>query len=236
MTQKKKKTEEKGKGGLWIPSHICNIPNSVLDHFGKKVYAHIYSFGEKGCWQSNETIGEIFMVSGRTISRRISAIKEAKLVYVKNPKGYYRTFWAKSHPEVQAAVKLWYKDKEIPKTEAETGPSPSTPLGQDCPTDLDRTGKVTATDGVFPLGQDCPTTNTDTYKETNKKTTATPPPLPAGGQAPALLEERKKESVSEVEQLKRKFGRVPRRAKMPPAEFEQRRQINKKALLGDKKN
>ena len=63
------------------------------------------------------------------------------------------------------------------------------------------------------------------------KDTATPAPLPAGGQAPALLTDREKEFQSEVEQLKHSFGRGGRRAaRMTPAEFDKRRREQKKAL------
>ena len=57
----------KGSEGLWIPNEIRNIPPSILDHLGKQVFAHIFTFGAKGCYQSNETMGEVFMVSARTI-------------------------------------------------------------------------------------------------------------------------------------------------------------------------
>ena len=167
-----KRTEKKKVEGLWIPNNIQNIPRSVLDHLGTKVFAHIYSFGEKGCYQSNETMAKMFWVTARTISRRITAIKKADLVHVKCPKGYYRTLWAKSHPDVQAAVKLWYRGKELSKTGLESGQKRAKRLRQDCPTDLDKSGEVTATNCVFRLGQDCPTTNTETNKETNKQTKA----------------------------------------------------------------
>jgi hypothetical protein len=202
MANDSKKPKKRAEG-LWIPNPIRNIPPSVLDHLGKQVFAHIYSFGAKGCYQSNDTIAQIFMVSPRTIGRRMAAITKANLVYVKCPKGYYRTFWAKSHPDVQTAARLWYRNKEIPKCELKTGPKTSAPLRQDCPTHLDKTGKVTATNSVFRLGQNCPTTYTETVTETVKETIAADLPLPAGGQASQLLEDRKAEAISQIEQLKK---------------------------------
>jgi hypothetical protein len=214
-------TPKKEFEGLWMPNEIRNISRSVLDNLGKELLAHIYSFGEKGCYQSNETMSRIFMVSTRTISRKITAMKKANLLYVKSPKGYYRTLWVKNHPEVRAAVKLWYRDKQIPKKQFETG--------QDCPTDLDKTGEVTATNGVFPLGQNCPTTNTETEKETK----IVDMPLPAGGQVSQLLEDRKDGVMRQVKQLKRNFGNGSRRSsKLTPVEFEQRKQAQLKTLFG----
>ncbi len=231
MANKVKQPKRKFEG-LWLPNEIRNIPRTVLDHLGKQILAHIYSFGEKGCFQSNETMAKIFMVSARTISRRITAIKKADLVYIKCPKGYHRTIWVKSHPDVQSAAKIWYRNKEIPKKQLESGRKQSASLRQNCPSQLDRTGEVTATNGVFPLGQNCLTTNTVTYKETNENTKAADLPLPAGGQASQLLEDRKNENIASIEQLKKTFGYGARRrtTELTSAERERRRQEQQRAL------
>jgi len=64
-------------------------------------------------------------------------------------------------------------------------------LRQNCLYPHDKNGEVTATKPVFPLRQNCLTTINNTIKETTADTTATPAPLPAGGQAPALLTTKK---------------------------------------------
>jgi hypothetical protein len=76
---------------LKIPAHIPSITQIGLCE--KALLAHIYSFGVKGCWQSNQTLAEIFMVSAPTIRRWLGRIRP--YTCVKNPKGYYRTIWAK---------------------------------------------------------------------------------------------------------------------------------------------
>lgn len=206
----KKSGKQNKEGGLWIPNHIRNILRSVLSDSEKMLLADIYSFRDKGFYKSNKTIAKEYMASERTVSRWIANIQKGGFVYTKNPKGYYRTMWAKSHPDVQAAVKLWYRDKEISKTEVETGGKLSTPLRQCCPTELDKSGEATATKRVFPLRQNRPTTNKETYKETKRETTAADLPLPAGGQASQLLEDRKVQVMAGVEKLikklRRKFG------------------------------
>lgn len=65
-----------------------------------------------------------------------------------------------------------------------------------------------------------------------------PSPLPADGQASALLEDRKAEQQAKVEQFKYKLGKVERQETEKPSEddFEQNRQRQIKALLGAKKN
>ena len=99
---------------LKIPYHILNLRGVGLSE--KVLLAHIYSFGVKGCWQSNATLAEIFMTSTRTISLWLGHIVQAELVQIKSPKGYYRTIWAKSHPEVRSATHLHYRQKKTSKT------------------------------------------------------------------------------------------------------------------------
>jgi hypothetical protein len=76
---------------LKIPDHILSIHNLAPGE--KMLLAHIYSFGAKGCWQSNQTLAEYFMVSVPMVRRWLQAIRA--YIHVKNPKGYYRTIWAK---------------------------------------------------------------------------------------------------------------------------------------------
>ena len=214
--QPKKRAE-----GLWIRNGILNI--RALDDSEKMLLAHFDSFGAKGCYQANSTLAEIFMAKSRTIRRRIAKINKAGLIYIKSPKGYYRTIWVKSNSDVKEAVKLWYRGKEIDK--------PNNQDGQIWPTKGDKTGQVSRPKSVFRHGQICPPTYTETSKETKKETIATPAPLPAGGQAPALLGARKAETIARIEQLKRDFGKGGRqRVKLTDAEWEQSRQKNINSL------
>jgi len=217
---------------LKIPSHILNLRDISLPE--KVLLAHIYSFGIKDCYQSNATLAKIFMTSATTISRWIAKIH--KFIYTKNPKGYYRTLWAKSHPEVQTTVELWYRGQKIPKP----GKKPPVHFSknakdpmQKCATDFSKS--------AIRLTQKCVTTNNNTITETIKDTTgsplcgdpATPSPLPAGGQAPALLTDRKKQMPAQIEQFKRKLGIASRRTQtLTKKQFEQRRQTQLRSLRG----
>jgi hypothetical protein len=214
------KKQKKRASGLWIRNEIMN--NRTLNDSEKMLISHFDSFGTKGCYQSNGTLAKIFMTKPRTIRRRIAKINKAGLIYIKSPKGYYRTIWVRSNSEVAEACKLWYRGKEIGK-----------PNGQKWPTKVDKTGQPGRKKSVFRHGQNCPTTDTDTVKETQKETKATPPPLPAGGQATALLEDRKAGLIAEVEQVTRNFGWGGRRKTTELTESDRRRwiQAQKKALL-----
>jgi len=220
----KSTSKKAGKGTakeqyLKIPYHILNIPD--LDLCEKVLLAHIYSFGAKGCWQSNATLGKVFMVAPRTIKRWLARIVRAGLVQVKSARGYYRTIWARSHPDIRVATELYYRGRKLDSQE-----------GQNCPTRQGKSGTVTGPNRALSLGQKCPTTNNTTKKDTMTKTTAPPSPLPAGGQAPAVLAERRSESLCTVEQFSQQFGRSKSHHKpLSEQEFEDRRQQQRRALL-----
>jgi len=209
---------------LKIPYHILNI--RALGLCEKVLLAHIYSFGEKGCWQSNATLAKIFMTSPRTVSRWVANLSCSGLIQKKSPKGYYRTMWAKSHPNVKQASHLWYRkqevqnpDRETPVHRAKTCIEGTTKLRGQCAKSGNR------------LRKNWRTTNNKTIKETTVKTTAPPsPPLPKG--APAVLVERKRAALESVEQFKNRFG-LGRQAHQPLSdkEFEKSRQKQRKALL-----
>ena len=140
---KKKKARQEG---LWIPNSILNLPEL---NWGEKVLlAQFYSFGIKGCWKSNKTLAEEFMTSKQTISRMISRLK--KYIRIKNPKGYYRTIWVKSHPKV--------KDF-IPGKEFE--------VNQKCASGLVKNDNSTSSKQAIGPNQKCATTYTYTNKDNN---------------------------------------------------------------------
>ncbi|OHB73232.1 MAG: hypothetical protein A2Z25_03330 [Planctomycetes bacterium RBG_16_55_9] len=202
-----------------------------LDPGEKLLLAHVYSFGAKGCWQSNETLASIFMASPRTISRWLRKIIAGGHVQLKSPKGYYRTIWARSHPDVQSAAQLYYRGKPIGRTN--DGPSSTSPPGTDKNGQEHSQGWLCELDkNGFRHGQICPATNNTTIKETIVETIAPPSPLPAGGQAPAVLTERRDANLRRIAQFKQQFG-LDKKPYQPlsEAQFGERRQKQRLALL-----
>ncbi|UCC99944.1 MAG: hypothetical protein JSW66_08690 [Phycisphaerales bacterium] len=179
----------------------------------KLFYAFVYSFAERGCWQTDEQIGEQFGRSRRTIQRYHANCRKAGLFKVIGEGSKYRRIWAKDHPKFKAAQRM--------KTEL---------LRQTCP------GRTTDLSGL--LRQTCPTTNKETNKTTNKGRGGSPSPAE---QAHAPLRDKrrqleanrtKKEAIASIEQLTRDFGRGPRhRPMLTEAELEARRQAQQRALL-----
>ena len=220
---------------LNMPNHIRNIPK--LGYGVKELLAHIYSFGRKGCWQSNETLGKMFFRSGRTISGWIGSLKKGRHILWVNGKGYYRTLYAKTHPDVIESATLMYRDREVSKAEVIAGQADGGTPRRKLPGDYAEKCEVTSQKPVIPPRRKLPPTNNTTKKETTEGTTATPSPLPAGGQAPALLQDRKNQMSDTTEQLKRGFGRSGGRRgpKLTDKQFEDRRQKVLRGLRSEKK-
>ena len=233
------KTKKQTEKYLKIPYHILNIEGLGLSE--KVLLAHIYSFGVKGCWQSNATLAKIFFVKERTISRWVRTLKKAALILWVHPKGRYRTLWAKSHPEVRSAHELLYMKEKISKESVVRGHAAKILQGHNRREGIDKTGVPTATNQCFQVGQNCLHTNNTTNKDIKRKTPASscrktgagapPSPLPAGGQAPAVLAERRKSSQSNIERFGNKFGKA--KSWKPPSaeEFHSRAQQQQKALM-----
>lgn len=216
---------------LKIPYHILNLRDLGLCE--KVLLAHIYSFGVKGCWQGNTTLGTMFFVKDRTISRWIAKLKKNGYLLWIHPKGRYRTLWAKSHPQIQKASTLSYMGESISKDAVINGRAEEKLLRQICPGGIDTPSVLTTTNSCIQVGHNWRHTNNTTIKETTKQTSAppSPSPLPAGGPAPAVLAERTKADLERIEQFKKTFG-IGRNAHQPlnDEEFEKRRQENLLAL------
>ncbi len=223
-----KKSEEK-ENYLYMPDHIRNIPE--LGFGDKELLAHIYSFGRNGCWQKNETLGKMFFRSTRTISDWVTKLKKGRHILWKSGKGYYRTFYAKTHPDVKSAQTLIYRGREIAKSEVVSGQAKSTQVSRKLPSELEGNCEATSQKAVIPVSRKLPHTNNTTIKETTKNT-ATPMPLPAGGQAPALLKERKAQDQANIGRKMRNFGKPDKAQKLTSEEFENNRRKQINALLG----
>lgn len=215
MDVKKKKNKKDIQRYLVIPYHILNLTGFGLCQ--KVLLSHIYGFGVKGCYQSNATLGRIFMVSASTISRWIADISAH--LYYKNPKGYYRTLWAKCHPQVKE--RSFFAAKEDKKNRLYLSKSAEPPAQK-------RSSDHSKSENR--LMQNCAAINNKTNKEISKKITP-PSTLPAGGQSSAVLEDRRQQSLEIVEKFKRMFGSRNKKARtLTPEQFEQRRYQMKNAL------
>lgn len=199
--------------GLWIPWKILNM--NCLSGDDKIYYAYLYSFADRGCWQTDEQIGKALGRRERTIQRYQSHCKRAGLLHVIGQGSSYRKIWAKDHPKFKAAQ----------RKQAEQ-------LRQNCQGSTTNLSELPR--------QNCPTTNKYTNKETNKVSGGSPSPADSQAHAPQVNKQQqlesyrmKEETTASIERLKNSFGRGARRRQRPgltPAEWEQRRQEQQRAL------
>jgi hypothetical protein len=217
---------------LKVPYHILNI--SGLSPAEKFLLAHIYSFGEKGCWQSNETLGKMFFVSSRSVSNWVAILKKAGLILWVHPKGRYRTIWAKTHPQVKTANTLLYMRQKISKEAVISGKAEKILLGRNLPGGIEENFAATAKNNCIQVGRNLLHTNNTTKKDTIEETIATPSPPPCKG-APALLAEREKQADAVINHFLRNFGKEKKTWQpLSPEEFEARRAAQIRALIGIK--
>jgi len=209
---------------LTIPYHILNNP--ALDVGERVLLAIIYSYGVKGCWASNETLGKIFFIKKRAISQWMSNLKKAGCIFWVHPKGRYRTVWAKTHPDVRAAQELLYMGEKISKEAVIKGHAAKILQRTESPGGIVEMCAPTAHFDCIQVRTNVLHTNNTTSKDTIKKTTAPPSPLPAGGQAPAVLEQRKQVSDSNIRRFCNNFGKADTSFKLSDQEWERRRQEN----------
>lgn len=215
MSKEKKKFRNLG---LWIPQKILKM--SFLSGDDKIYYAYVYSFGERGCWATDQQIGKALGRSDRSIQRYQANCNKAGLLKVIGKKSKYRRIWAKDNPKYIAMRKIRAKE-------------------------LRQNRQSRATDPSELLRQNRPTTNTYTNTTTIKERGGSPSPAeqahaPLNGKQQQLEAYRtKEETIVSIEQLTRNFGRGVRRRtpELTAAECDRRRQEQRRALLatGDAK-
>jgi hypothetical protein len=225
------------KLGLWIPRTIQK--ETRLSWQGKCLYAYFYSFGAKGCWATNEQIGEEWGCSGQTIKRIVSNLDKAGLLHIAGGKSKYRRIWAKTHPAFQAAQRQYAAQQKAESQKIQ--------LVQKCTGTNKHEKAVHRVKSVPVEGQKCTGNQVKSVpllkKYTNKTTIkhGEPSPLPAEGQAQAspqrqkLTKDEKLRNVkleSELEQKKKLvFGARPVKPLMSEAEYAAKRERDKKALF-----
>ncbi|MBN1972541.1 MAG: hypothetical protein JW787_02810 [Sedimentisphaerales bacterium] len=211
--------------GLWITWKILNM--TCLSGDDKIYYAYVYSFGERGCWQTDLQIGKALGRSGRTIQRYQFNCRKAGLLRVIGQGSSYRKIWAKDHPKYIA----WRKKKAIEIRQKRK--STTTKLSE-----LPRqTCQGSTTNLSESLRQNCPTTNKETIKITIKESGGSPSPADGQAHSPHKNKQEqleayktKEETTVSIEQLKNSFGYGAPRVKLEPEEIERRRQEQQRRL------
>lgn len=82
----------------------------------KMLLSHIWSFGVNGCWQSNQTLANLFNVTPRQITTRVASLAAAGCLLWIHTANQNRTLWAVEQPDVAAADALPYRSQMVLKT------------------------------------------------------------------------------------------------------------------------
>ena len=85
----------------WQQSWMTKVLSNGYCSFAKLVFMRIASFGERGCWMTNETLSEEFNRSERTIRRAVSSLWMNGDLIVTGWDGHGRKMYASSHPNVK---------------------------------------------------------------------------------------------------------------------------------------
>lgn len=179
----------------------------------KLVLFEICRYWPNPCWFSNKTIAENLGFSERYVEMIIRRLE--KKGYIK--RGFAHTDKGKNHHTVRVIVPVCFS-KKCSKIINWASAAPERLFGQQ-PNNHSGNNRTTVRkmpEQSFDL--------IDSKKKMKYKSKATPAPLPAVGQAPALPENKKRVSKS--------FGRFKRKTPVPTQrEMEQKRQSQIKALL-----
>ncbi len=166
---------------LKVPYTILVRPDISANE--KLLLAHIWSYGTKGCWESNDTIGRMFGVTPRQVTTWIGHLKKADSLLWLHGRSYHRILWAREHPEVARAPALPCRGRMIPKKSLRSGHRVNVPPRRILPCSQEDSFPVTRKDPDVQPGRELPqTSNMNKTETTRLSKTAT-----GHERAPALL-------------------------------------------------
>lgn len=94
--------EESGKRtAYWQQEWMTKVLCDGCPTFAKLLFARIASFGERGCWMTNETLGDEFNRSERTVRRAVSSLWNNGELIITGWSNQSRKMYAAAHPGVK---------------------------------------------------------------------------------------------------------------------------------------
>jgi len=88
----------------WQQEWMTKVLSNGCCSFAKLLFMRIASFGERGCWMTNETLQEEFNRSESTIRRAITSLWSSGDLIITGWNGHGRKMYASSHPEVRPEI------------------------------------------------------------------------------------------------------------------------------------
>lgn len=93
----------------WVTKVLANGHNPQA----KLIFMRVASFGERGCWMTNETFSDEFNRSDRTIRRAITSLWEKGDIIVTGWNGHGRKIYATGHPRVKPELMRLYTEYRL---------------------------------------------------------------------------------------------------------------------------
>lgn len=97
----REKSGSKGHRAYWQQKYMTDVLCDGHCSFAKLLFMRIASFGERGCWMTNETLQEEFNRSESTIRRAVSSLWESGDLIVTGWNGHGRKMYAAGNPKVR---------------------------------------------------------------------------------------------------------------------------------------
>jgi len=85
----------------WQQQWMTKVLSNGCCSFAKLMFMRIASFGERGCWMTNETLGEEFNRSDSTIRRAITSLWENGDLIITGWNGHGRKMYAAGNQKVR---------------------------------------------------------------------------------------------------------------------------------------
>lgn len=103
MGKKVKPKEERRASGhkaYWQQKYMTDVLCDGHCSFAKLLFMRIASFGEKGCWMTNETLQEEFNRSESTVRRAVSSLWQSGDLIITGWDGHGRKMYAAGNTKV----------------------------------------------------------------------------------------------------------------------------------------
>lgn len=109
---KKKRTRKRPNPRL--PDQYLPDIGSRWPRIAKELHREIWSFGCRGCWESDETLARVIDCSRRSViyARQLLQDHQAILCFRTPPRTW--SMWAAAHPAVKMQRKLYFKGGSVP--------------------------------------------------------------------------------------------------------------------------
>ena len=80
-------------GDKFLAVPYCVLIRTDITANEKLLLSHIWSYGVKGCWEANQTMGQLFNVTPRQITTWIAHLKKSGTLLWLHGQNYHRILW-----------------------------------------------------------------------------------------------------------------------------------------------